>query len=95
MLACSAKTTHLLWEGQLARLHRRRSKRCDGGHSERSGERGRFRDWAWGRVILGCPREFRGPREFRDPRVGEDPCMPSEPSELSLKGCMQMEKIPE
>lgn len=42
-----------------------------------------------GRVILGCPREFR------DPRVGEDPCMPSEPSELSLKGCMQMEKIPE
>ena len=89
MLARLAKTTHLLWEGQLPRLHRRCSKCCDGGHSERSGERGRLRDWAWGRVILGCPREFRAPR------MGGDLCTPSEPSELSLKGCMQMEKIPE
>lgn len=84
-----AKTTHLLWEGQPARLHRRRSKCCDEGHSECSGERGPLHDCAWGRVIRGWPREFR------DPRVGGDPCMPSEPSELSLKGCVQTEKIPE
>lgn len=57
------------------------------GRSELGGERGPLRDRAWGRVVLGWPRAFR------DPRVGGDPHMPSEPSELSLKGCVQMEKI--